>query len=116
MTKIEAHRVTYGKLRRNRPNAININCALCDVPKVLHYVQSKLGSVAGIYEFMSPNFVKTWHPEIAKGRVKIKDLPKVACFPVGMVLTRLHITHIDLWVLDVEGAELSILNVSLISR
>jgi hypothetical protein len=36
-------------------------------------------------------------------------LPVVQCLPVGQLFKSLDIKHIDIWVLDVEGAELSAL-------
>eukprot|EP01041_Mallomonas_annulata_P009317 gene9317-19343_t len=106
---VEAHKVSFGRLKRNRPNAVNINCALCESPRTLHYVHSEHATVGGIYEFMSPKFIEQWHPDIHSGKLNIASFPAVQCVKVSALLSRLNVHHIDIWILDVEGAELSVL-------
>ena len=95
----------------NRPDALNIHSALCARPGVLHYCAdnspSQPGSkhaVDGIYEFMSVNHINAYFPNI-----EISTLPTLACRPVAALLALFGISHVNLWVLDVEGAELAVL-------
>jgi hypothetical protein len=41
--------------------------------------------------------------------VDVNTLPLVPCRPLGPLLSMFGVAHIDLWVLDVEGAELEVL-------
>lgn len=106
---IEAHKVSFGKLRKNRPRAVNINCALCSTSKVVHYVHSKHATVGGIFEFMSPGFIQQWHPEVHAGNLTVKDFTPIQCLRIESILRILSVNIIDIWSLDVEGAELSVL-------
>ena len=36
-------------------------------------------------------------------------LPKVQCIPFNALMSNIGVAHIDFWVLDVEGGELSVL-------
>ena len=111
---VEADPINYGKLIQNRLNAININCALCSEPRLLHYTvhgrdSSVVSAVRGFVELMPPAFIQQWYPKISSGEVKIEDLPAVQCVTAKSLLKELHLRHIDIWILDVEGAEESVL-------
>lgn len=58
---------------------------------------------------MSPSFIKKWHGKIYNNKTSIDELPTVQCLPMKKLLQELNIKHIDIWVLDVEGAEESVL-------
>lgn len=58
---------------------------------------------------MSPSFIKKWHGRVYNNKTRIEDLPTVQCLPVKTLLRELNVKHIDLWILDVEGAEESVL-------
>ena len=58
---------------------------------------------------MSPSFIKKWHGRIYNNKTSIDELPTVQCLPMKLLLRELNIKHIDLWILDVEGAEESVL-------
>lgn len=105
---VEADIKTFRDMIRNREKAINVNCALCNETRTLHYTEG--GTVAGILEFMAPSFVQQWHA----GRDYNEAVPKgkltpVQCVRLSTVLSVLGITDIDLWVLDVEGGEEAVL-------
>ena len=114
---IEADIQNYDNMRINRKDAININCALCDSPRTLHYVTG--GTTGGIYEFMSSNFLFGWHKSLwnehaddghyLAGSTELKDLTTVECVTISTVFSLLELKRIDLWILDVEGAELAVL-------
>jgi len=101
---IEGDSANFIFLKHNRRDAINVHAALCKKPATLHYVPSTNAAVRGIWEFMADAFKSTWH-----ANVDVNKLPTVPCVPLPQVLTALHLQHIDLWVLDVEGAEEEVL-------
>lgn len=63
----------------------------------------------GFIEFMAPSFIKKWHGRIYNNKTRIEDLPTVQCLPVKYLLRELNVKHIDIWILDTEGAEESVL-------
>ena len=83
--------------------------ALCSEPRLLHYSSLGVLPVRGFIEFMTPSFIKKWHGKIYNNRTSIDELPTVQCLPVKYLLRELNIKHIDLWILDTEGAEESVL-------
>jgi len=105
----EADPENYSNLKRNRPAAINVNGALCSEPRLLHYSSEGVIPVRGFVEFMSESFIKKWHGKIYNNKTRIEDLPTVQCLPVRMLLKELNVKHVDLWILDTEGAEESVL-------
>ena len=60
------------------------------------------GPVSGNIGTMDESFKKYWHPHN-------NSTYNVPCFPLGLLLSTIGITHIDLFSLDVEGGELSVL-------
>lgn len=58
---------------------------------------------------MSPSFLKKWHGKVYNNKTRIEDLPTVQCMTVKSLLRELSVKHIDIWVLDTEGAEESVL-------
>jgi hypothetical protein len=58
--------------------------------------------VAGNVDTMDESFRKAWHNDNNKTY-------SVSCGPIGSFLSAIGITHIDLFSLDVEGGELSVL-------
>ena len=86
-----------------------MNGALCSEPRLLHYSSEGVIPVRGFVEFMSPSFIKKWHGKIYNNKTRIEDLPTVQCLPVRMLLHELNVKHVDLWILDTEGAEESVL-------
>jgi FkbM family methyltransferase len=106
---VEADPLNYDRLKRNRVNAINVNGALCSEPKLLHYSSLGVIPVRGFIEFMSPSFIKKWHGKIYNNKTSIDELPTVQCLPMKRLLQELNVKHVDIWILDVEGAEESVL-------
>lgn len=107
----EADPENYRFLRINRPNAVTVNGALCSEPRLLHYSSLGVIPVRGFVEFMTPSFLKQWHGPVYNNKTKLEDLPTVQCMPMRKLLSLLGVTHVDLWILDVEGAEESALQV-----
>ena len=59
----------------------------------------------------TPSFLKQWHGPIYNNKTKLEDLPTVQCMPMRRLLRNLGVKHVDIWILDVEGAEESVLQV-----
>lgn len=109
VSTVEADPENYSNLRGNRENAVNVHAALCSESRLLHYSSLGVIPVRGFVEFMTPSFLKKWHGPIYNGKVKIEDLPTTQCVPVKKLLRELNVQHIDVWILDTEGAEESVL-------
>ena len=101
----EASPTSYSQLVVNRPNALNIHAAICSEIKTVHYVwlNSSVSSVSGIWEFMTKEFLKGWWPELAGTP---KNMKPISCRPLSPLLALFNLVHVDLWILDIEGAEL----------
>ena len=104
---VEAGESNWKRLIYNRPQAINVHAALCENPAALHYTPSlrQNTEVEGIFEFMSNDFVKRWHPQLVQNPALVDKLPVLTCLPLKYILSGLGLKKIDLWILDVEGAE-----------
>ncbi len=89
---------------KNRPNEITtLNAGVCDRPQKLHYVETSKGAnaVKGIYEFASPSW----------GDVSLEDTQEIECDTLDSLLlvNAPQQTYFDFFSLDVEGAEMSVL-------
>ena len=74
----------------------------------LHWVSSN--TVSGIFEFMNPGFVAKWHPKLRNNPEAVAALPTIRSRTFANVTSELKVSRIDLWILDVEGAEEEILS------
>jgi hypothetical protein len=102
---VEADSRNFRKMVANRPRAFNIHAALCNASTVLHYYE-RGDCCSGIVELQEKMAL-----ELYRKRVDIKSLPKVHCISMTHVLRKLlAINKVDIWVLDVEGAEESVLS------
>lgn len=136
---VDANPNNYRRLVANRHDALNIHLAICKAPRVVHWLaetepivdmahlkQAEVGAlppsergaqkvqigsgVGGIFEFMPQSLIRDFYPLIAaKGAAAVNDLPAVMCRPLAPVLGMFGISHVNIWVLDVEGAELEVL-------
>lgn len=106
---IEASPSSFQALARNRPNQLNVHAAVCDRARVVHYVDYGRAPVRGIAEFMAPTFLQRFHPELYHKEAAVAALPAVQCHPLTHIMDHLGVQHINFYVLDVEGAELLIL-------
>jgi hypothetical protein len=108
---IEASFQHFAELKKNRPDALNIHTALCNESRLLHFLHRENGSsVDGILEFMEPKFVSRFHKYWHRTHDP-RLLQEMQCSTVPFLMEMMHVKHIDIWVLDVEGAELSVLSV-----
>ena len=103
---MESSPSSFAELTANRPESLNIHSALCSRREPLHYAlhNGKGSPASGFWEFMSDNMKNAYWGGGGKA-----ELVLVPCRPLGPMLAMLGITHVDLWVLDVEGAELEVL-------
>ncbi len=109
---IEAAPDMYGKMVTARPHDIGLNAAICDHHRWVHFSPGGDGgaggiggpAIAGIYEFMNDAFREQWH-----SHVDLATLQVVPCLPLSLILKKFQVSEIDFWSLDVEGAELQVL-------
>ena len=112
---LEADVQNFQKLALNRKKSTNINAALCNNETEMHYISKpSQGAVNGIYEFMSEDLKKIFHLDILNNPSLLSSYPTVMCKSPKNLFSMLGIRRggfydIDIWVLDVEGAELEVL-------
>lgn len=109
---IEPDPSVFRILKGVRKNAINVFTALCrDDNQVFHYTDAMgYGSpVRGFIEFMDPKFIQKYHPDLFNNKTSLEDLAKMRCVTVKNLLKSLAVSRLDLWILDVEGAEEEVL-------
>ena len=122
---VEANPDNYAQLVNNRRDAININAGLCSADTSLHYLSDNIVKeygigryykdldangvtpVSGFWEFMSPTLRERWWGGVTESDVA--RLPATPCRALSHLLQLFGITHVNLWILDVEGAESSVL-------
>lgn len=104
---VEADPNNFKGLLDNRKNSINIQAGLCSKRAMLHYINSE--AVGGFVELMSESFLRVWFPNVWNNQTAIDELPLIPCLPMRSLLHVLGLKHVDIWVLDVEGAENSVL-------
>jgi len=122
---VEANPDNYAQLVNNRKDAININAGLCSMDTSLHYLSDNIVKefgvtrhfkdldangvtpVSGFWEFMSPSMRERWWSGVTENDVE--RLPATPCRALSHLLQLFGITHVNLWILDVEGAESSVL-------
>ena len=106
---IEADHRNFQALVGNRPRSLNIHAALCSSTQLLHFTNDKGKEVQGFVEFMSQSFLQKFHSKIYRNITRLEDLRSVQCIKVQRLLSEINVKTIDIWVLDTEGAELSVL-------
>jgi len=113
---------THKETLKSHKNAFTMSAAICSSPQTVHFVHNKRVFVTGIVEFMSPHFISEYHPEVARAMLTPGNLSsidwaslpptlveKVSCLPLRDVLVLAKTTLIDVFILDIEGAEMSAL-------
>jgi len=100
---IEGQPETYKMLRRNRPRSLALGTAVCPQHGFVNFTQHAGSAVAGITSLMGGSHLRRW-------RIGAKAQVAVPCGPLGDWLKLLGVRHIDFFSLDVEGAELMVLN------
>ncbi len=124
----------FEALQRHRPasaQVANFRAALCDSEKQVHFMMPEHApAVRGIWEFMSIPFRKKWYPEYdshstgapkllstsrhlqhsdkQRGKSHPAKYESIPCKPLRSVLPP-SMNVVDIWFLDVEGAETAVL-------
>lgn len=102
---IEPNPFSYSQLVRNRPSDIDVNAAVCSEAMEVHWAEkADMPAMHGIYEFMSPTFKQHAYPN-----ADINKMKTISCVPMASILAKFGVKHIDFFSLDVEGAELQVL-------
>ena len=116
---IEGHPVNAARLMHSkRANGRNVlvHEAVCVKPGTVLFSGPPNKGTAGVMSTMSPRYLKSWgkrfSAETARGQ-QDKDRRTanytVPCRPMSQLLQLAGLGHVDLFVLDVEGAELLVL-------
>lgn len=108
---LEANPPSFNLLKQNRPDSINIFAALCSEEKLLHYIDLGPLATRGFLELMNPEFIRKYHPQYISDKNIIEDYASMKCSKFSHIWRLLELKSVDLWILDVEGAELSVLQV-----
>lgn len=101
------------KMFLNRPKAVAVNAMVCRESRDLHWIDHF--DIGGAWELFTDELKERWY----SGRSEeswLKSAKIVPCLPLQTILDRFGIRHVDLFSLDVEGAEMSILETIDFSR
>jgi len=118
---IDANPVYRPLLAKNSPLAFSANAAICANQTTVHFAAVEY--VGGIVEFMATSFLKEYHKTIYNactppGNIsslqdsnfaQFPQVKPVECIPLSHVLHKAHVTHVNYFILDVEGGELEVL-------
>jgi hypothetical protein len=96
---IESSPPIFKKMKSRRPHAIRIQMAACQDPVGQIEFLGGGGSTDGVLGIMPPAFKSAFHSPTTPRY-------NVSCAPLGTMLRYAGVTHIDLFSLDVENAEL----------
>ena len=100
---VEGQPDNYAKLKQNRvfPD-VTIHSAVCAPPTSTVQFSVQGSPVSGDVSQMAKGFVEKWHPD----EVESVTVP---CRPMSALLLQAEIKHVHFFSLDVEGAELEVL-------
>ena len=99
---VEADPTNYANMIQNRPDAINIYGAVCTGTSI-QFITGNFSAVGGAVDDMSEIHKNRWTDDTSV----VIDVP---CVLLSDVLKKNGIRHVDIFYLDVEGGELSVLN------
>jgi hypothetical protein len=131
---VEANPSYWPQAKILSPDATYVAAAICNpTGRLVHYISPVVSTaeqqaIGGIAEFMSPSFLQQFYPELAisskvgqfglssldwnspemKTVKRFKTTP-LRCVSITNILKEIGIATVNMWVLDVEGAELSVL-------
>lgn len=106
---VEGSPLSAAGLFKQRPEHICIHAVLCGRPRSVAFMEHASSSplTRGIAELMPDAYMAFHFPNVSRqssgGQIQVK------CQQLSPLLARVGIRHINYWVLDVEGAELEIL-------
>ncbi|CAM9515849.1 unnamed protein product, partial [Ectocarpus fasciculatus] len=99
---IEGSPKSYHALKTNRPEQIAVNAVMCGRRGTVHYLEGVRSCCRGVIEFMSEEKQRAM-------KNNTNRLFEVPCVPLRDILEALSVRHINIFFLDVEGAEMSVL-------
>ena len=102
---LEGSSVSFASLCCNCRRVLALHAAVCNATRTVHFVEGAKAATGGILEFMSADHMKKHLPKKKHKR----RLSPVACAPLRDTFARGNVTHVDFFSLDVEGAELDVL-------
>lgn len=110
---VEPSPKSHALLVKNRPNELTapVNAAVCSSPRQVHYIEfvhEAKRATNGIWEFTNPTFRTRWW-----GARTIEHGTPITCRPLNDIIDK-HVpkdtsTFFDIFSLDVEGGEFSVL-------
>jgi len=116
---VEGHPLNAAQLMRSeRANGHNVlvNEAVCAKPGAVMFSGSPNTGTAGVIRTMSSKYLKAWGKRFSVDTARRPRHEKVQtanysvpCRPMSQLLQLAQLGHVDLFVLDVEGAELLVL-------
>jgi hypothetical protein len=108
------------RLQEKSPLAFSANAAICEQTTTVHFSTGEF--IGGILEFMSDSFMKEYHGSVYNrcvppgnisslnfAELKLPSVIPVDCMPLSTILHKARVTHINFFILDVEGGELQVL-------
>ncbi len=100
---IEPHPLYFERLVKNRPNSVNVNCALSDREITVELTTPiKNGKVIYGHSTISTRVKNKWKGEVWWNAVQTRTY--------SSIIEEHKVKKLDLFVLDVEGVEISVLN------
>jgi len=103
---VEPSPTAFAELVRNRPECINVNALISNQTGIEQYLQMSVQGWSGMEKFMSQKLLK----ELKAQKITIQKRMGVKTMPLGHLLARHEMQHVDLFSLDVEGAEMEVLS------
>ena len=101
----------FKKLKQNRPNSINLEIALSNIDQISFFKNYKHPNL--LYDWGNGSITHTneHKQQLDKlcGYNNYVEIP-VVCKTYKQIIEQLHIQHLDLFVLDVEGHELQVID------
>lgn len=107
---IEANPDVFEKLKKNRPNCININCAACNKEGETDFIKNSgyTEMISGIKDTFDIRHIKRLERENLQHGSK-SLITKVTCKKLEDIFDDNKIRHINYLTVDVEGAEFEVI-------
>lgn len=103
---VEADPNMFKKLQRNRPDAVTINAVVSKEAQEETWVAFDNSYLSGIQRYLD---MEKLQPMLDKGKLHIKSKIPIQSIPLGQLLQQNMVRTLDLLSLDVEGAEMAVL-------
>ncbi len=110
---VEGNPTYRENLKARSPLAFSAIAAICETSSVVHFKNTEY--VGGILEFMSQQFLKDYHTDVYNACVPPGNLSSlnfssfdpsrvfaVDCIPLSYILHKIHVKHVNFFILDVE--------------